>query len=295
VKLRRYFIRLLPCLVLSSGSLFLCPEARSIPSYEIKGTPTQIRLQSLNNQIAANPKDPKPYIDRAEFWIDYMMLSRARADVERSINIAPTGAAYVWMAKLSIDPTNSGDHKMARMYLEKARSVSSHDLQGLVKTAFTYSELKMFDSAVECLDAALKLQPGDWNLINWKSQNARKAGHIKDALADADYLLSKLPPAQKLESLKKAKENSSQAIHYRIHADAYKTRGLCLVSLHSYAEALPTLNTALELIPDDSPLLKARAEVYRKLGKPDLADADMRKAKKDVDFFFDNAPFSSSK
>jgi tetratricopeptide (TPR) repeat protein len=224
-----------------------------------------------------------------------MMLSRARADIERSISIAPTGSAYVWMAKLSIDPANPGDHKLARSYLEKARSISSQDLQALMRASFTYCELRMFDASVECLDAALKLHPGDWNILRFRAQSTMRAGHYKDALAGADFLLKALPPTKKMEAIKKKKETSSEVVHYRIHADCCEVRALSLTALHLYADALPALNIALEITPDDNELLKARAEVYRHFGKTSLADADLRKTKKNTDFFFDNAPFSSDR
>jgi tetratricopeptide (TPR) repeat protein len=284
-----------PGLVFTAGSIILCPEVWSLPSYDIKGTPSQKRLQSLSDQISANPKDPKPYIDRAEFWVDYMMLTRARADIDSSIGIVPTGAAYVWLAKLSIDPNKPSDNKMACVYLKKARSVSSNDLQGLIRTANAYTQFKMFDRSVECYDDALKLRPGDLNLIDWKAINLMKEGHFKDAIVAATYVLSKLPPKEKIETLKKVKvkENSMQFTLFKLHADAYKTRGISLLKLHSYAVALPDLNTALELAPGDEQLLKARSEVYLKLGKPDLAEIDLRNTKGDIDFLFENAPFAS--
>ena len=215
--------------------------------------------------------------------------------IERSLSIAPTGMAYVWLAKLSSDSANPNDHKAACACLKKARSISSQDLPALVQTGLTYSELNMFDASTDCYDAALKLHPGDWNLLRWKAQSMMRAGHYKEALAGANFLLSKLPPIKKRNELGKAKEGSSEVIHYRLYVDACKVRALSLVALHSYAEALPALNISLGIMTDDSELYAARAEVYRKLGKPNLADADIRKSKKERDFLFDNAPFATEK
>jgi tetratricopeptide (TPR) repeat protein len=246
-------------------------------------------LQGLSAKILANPNDPKPYIERAEFWTGYMMLSRARADIDRSIAIAPTGAAYVWLAKLSA--STNPDTKEACAYLAQARKCSTHDLQGLLKTGETYSELRLYELAIECQSAALKLQPGDANIIDWRARNLMKAGHFREAISGASYVLSKLPPSQKLPVLKGAKEGSMQATVFELNADAHKTRGISLANLHRYTEALPDLSLALEFWPGSPELLNARAEVYRKLGKPKLAEQDLRTTTGNKDFWFKNAPF----
>lgn len=251
---------------------------------------SQRQLQQLSTSIRANPTNPQPYLRRAEFWIEFMMIDRARTDLERSIAIAPTGAAYALLAKITAT-SNAGKTK-ALEYLQKGRNCSAHDMHGLLHVADVYSLLDKYDAAIECDDAALKLQPNDWNITDWRARNMMRAGHYKEAIAGATYVMEKLPPLEKIPAMKGTKMGSMKMTLFELQTDTRRTRGLSFVALHRYSEALPDLSLALELAPTDRELLKARAAVYQALGKPKLAEEDLRRMNESRNFLFDNAPFA---
>ena len=80
---------------------------------------------------------------------------------------------------------------------------------------------------------------------------------------------------------------------FELQSDGHRVRGISLAKLHRYAEALPDLSLALELLPGNAQILETRAEVYRELGKPKLAEQDLRTTTANKDFIFRNALFSS--
>lgn len=293
VHLKKATITHLCCLIIAFDQHFCGLSALAIPAYEIKGTSAQIRLQNLSERIRSKPKDPEAYVARAEFWLNYAMMGRAKNDLEQSIAIAPNASAYVWLAKINVEPDKNGENKIARGYLEKARAVGSRDLQGLLKTANAYTEIKAYKSAVECFESALKLQPGDLNIICWRALAYMNAGRFKDAIAGASYVLSKSGPIKILDPKKKLKDTSPEFTAFALHLQSLRARGVSLASLHRDAEALPDLTTALELAPGDHQLLKSRAEVYRRLGKKNLADKDLRLLEENREFIYENALFSS--
>lgn len=272
-----------------------CCTTTSLPpaigaNVDIQDPVAQRKLQRLTADIQAKPQDPQPYIERADFWTDYMMLTRARKDVERSMAIRPTGSAYAWLAKAAA--ANDTGTKNAVELLDKGRKCSSNDMQGLLKVAEVYYQLKMHNQAIECDEAALKLHPGDLNITCWLARNKMRAGKYKDAIDECNYVLSKLPPWEKPSDMKGAKYETVKTMLFTLHAESYKTRGMSLVALHKYAEAVPDLSLAIGVMPTNTELLTARAEAYRKLGKPALAEKDLGVISGNKKFIFDNALFS---
>jgi tetratricopeptide (TPR) repeat protein len=75
-------------------------------------------------------------------------------------------------------------------------------------------------------------------------------------------------------------QDFSRAITLRpTNAVYYKLRGLAQYTSNNFQEALKDLTKAVELAPKSGRYLLDRAEAYEKLGRPDLAEADRKKAK----------------
>lgn len=132
--------------------------------------------------------------------------------------------------------------------------------------AHLYQKLKQFDKSLEDINQALVL---------YSEANANHPEHL---------YISRAEIHEQMENLQMAEEDFTKAIESDCSFHAYKERARYYIRHDKDQLALDDLNHLIEkLDSDDTDLLsgeywKLRAEVHEKLGEPDKAEADRRKA-----------------
>src|ERR1700759_4355403 len=75
------------CATLSIFAALTVAVPTCFSSPTIEGAEAKGKLAWLNAQIQQNPTDPNAYLARAKFWYNFDAPTRARADLERSIQL----------------------------------------------------------------------------------------------------------------------------------------------------------------------------------------------------------------
>lgn len=219
--------------------------------------------------------------------------------MEQSIKIHPTGEAYFWLGKVSLNPP---ENKESLGYFSKARTLGAQDFSTLSKLGEEYGVLHLFDKAEEAYTAALAAKSlpenGDIFIRSYRARTYLQHKKFPQAMSDATIVLKRaqqILPASRLtaQSAKPSHSNPVEMAMQRTYINAAKTRALACVGLRDYNKALEYLNGALKLSPEDVDLLDGRALVYEKTGKPALAAKDRSTRKERMDFIYNNALFSS--
>jgi len=113
-----------------------------------------------------------------------------------------------------------------------------------------------YEAALEDLNEAIRLKPGNSNYYLFRSLVYEKKNMLKEAIDDLSVGLK------------------NDASHYN-----YAKRGSLYFKSNDYENALRDYTEAIRLKPDYENHYTMRAEIYRKLGKMAEAEADELKAK----------------
>jgi len=248
-------------------------------------------IYEATSAIHLDPKLANAYLIRAQ-CLGYAIgkENQALADLKTAISLDPNlGAAYeelgqyyreLGQTKLAIVTFSEGiKHSPKWFTLYHARSSA-------------YEEAGDEGKAIDDLSAYLKAHPmplAFW----WRGQAYEKAGQMDKALADYDTALSNKKELHrdiyrqrakllfKMARYKDSIKDCSTLIKFDPEEDqTLQLRAEAFAQLKEFPKAISDYTAAIAVSPDSAGKLHmARADLYDKVGKHELAEKDRRKAK----------------
>ncbi len=251
-----------------------------------------VRLKALQ----ANPKDPENYYNLG------IVYSRAGAHAEAveaySMYIAIPGISA---ANLADGYNNRGiaqkalkRHDLALADYNKAIELAPSDPKSWINRANLNAQLRKDSAALADYDKAIALDPKYGFAYAQRGILQMNLSRSEDALKDFAMAIELDPgnpePYYNRGTLLYQQKRFAQAIvdfdkyipliafDPVYQADGYMNRGLSHYATGSRDKALADFSKVIELQPAEPKAYKARAIVYREMKRPDLADADEKKA-----------------
>lgn len=170
------------------------------------------------------------------------------------IQAAIEKTSSAWDACNGLLHENKRQFKQARKYYEEANKREPHSgFLERISTCYYYEGL--YEKSLEIIEKALNMAPQDKSLLTGKAKALYQLEKTKDAIVVLDSILS---------------ADSEYAIGY-FH------RAKCKKYLDDYNGAIDDYNMAISVDPKSSYLYSARAYMYNKVGKADLAKKDYEK------------------
>ena len=148
-----------------------------------------------------------------------------------------------------------GDYECAFEDCEKAVGLEPKNAAALGCRGYAYFKRGNYDYALTDFDEAIRLDSENPFYYSNRSQIYRKKGLLDNALQDLNRVIG-------------AADNH---FDYASRAEIYFEKG-------DYQNAAQDYTSAIRLKPEYQQHYEKRAEVYRKIGKNDLADGDEKKA-----------------
>ncbi len=293
-------------LMLSADGILMAQTSRSTKPGEVnyrkgkafeKKSQCRWALLEFDMAIKADPSEPKYYVARAECayvteWFDVMSKSFAGSGGIQNKEILESETA-AWLSRIEghLAEALRLDPRHARAYFFRAESYGmnyqrekSYRIQHTLRAPAAI--LADFDRAIELepkntefyvgrgefylwgLDdkergfrdyaTAINLQPKNIAYLTRRAENYRMSRDYKSAVGDLTAIL-KLDPRSRYTR---------------------GTRADCYLELGEYVKALTDINAEMRYFPKEkASSLHFRARVYRKMGKINLAEADVKRAK----------------
>lgn len=148
-----------------------------------------------------------------------------------------------------------GDVKKALKAYNKALKINPNNIEVYGSRGAAYFFLGEYQKAADDFGKVIENKPGEVSAYSALGATLAAAGQNQEALPFINYALSLNPNK----------------------AEYYLSRGSVYYALEDYENALNDYNIVLQLQPFAGAYL-ARAAVYEKMGKADLAEADKEKA-----------------
>jgi len=167
-----------------------------------------------------------------------------------------TSEEYITRAGKHLEKNNSNFDECAFGAAQEAVRLDPQNAHALALRGFLYRANRDYDAALDDLNEAIKLSPDVPNFYNIRSSIFEKKNMLKEAIDDLSVAM---------------KTDSS---HYD-----WARRGSLYFKKDDFENALKDYTEAIRLKPDYENHYTMRAEVYRKLGKMNEAEADELKAK----------------
>jgi len=249
------------------SALFLAQISLAICSAAFAEGENRPPMRILNDKIGANPKDASLYLERAELHCKYLNLDSAVADASKAIALKPTSSAYMVRGA-----ANSGLGRLDRAEAdyEKAALLEPGSQNAHAELACMAAKLHHYEKAKKAFAALFKLNPGRTVELSRRAQMYLEMNKPVEALNDLQA------------TLKKDSDKGGQ-VHYAM-GRAYTLLGKYQKSVEMYSFALSKNQFNIDA-------LRARADAYDKLGKPELAKRDRRELDEGFSEAFSNAPF----
>ncbi|WP_404334408.1 DUF3857 domain-containing protein [Sphingomonas sp. MMS12-HWE2-04] len=257
-------------------------------------------LAAYAKAIEDDPKETLGYTNRANFFSGVWDWKGALADLDKAISIEPSASLYFWRARtrvmlrddkgaiadvqsgLALEPgSTEGLNQLATLRFragqreEALASISERiDQGGSEKVSFVIQKGELLaeagrgDEAIATLDAAIKVNPGNANLLN---ERCWVKGTLNTALDTA------------LKDCTKGIELAENP------ASIYDSRALVYFRMGRMDDALTDLNAALDLSPGQGASLYMRGVIRKQQGDAkgstdDLAAARLMSARIDEDY-----------
>jgi tetratricopeptide (TPR) repeat protein len=226
-------------------------------------------LQTLNERIAADPKNANLYLKRSDLQMSYLNYDDAIADATRAIALQPSGKAYFarGMASRYIGKLSQAEADFEKACLLDPNSQNAHAELGCLA-----ANMHHHDKAAKAFAQLFKLNPGRNVERGRRAEMYLEMNRIDEAMND-------IKTALKTDSDRGGKG------HYLL--------GRIYMRQKQYAKAVEVFNVSLARNEFNAEVRKARADVYDKLGKPDLAKKDRQELDEVFSEAFKNAPFRS--
>lgn len=238
-------------------------------------------IKDLNDALSLKKTPNSFYLRAKEFW-ELEELRKARSDIEKAFELDRRSLYKLTEAQILLDlnePDSAiGCVKVALKLLEKEpkerRNTLASDCYFVLGKACHYK--KDSRGALDAMHKCLALTPG-WQKASSANDQAML---LKLAKSNGDRLLLKAEAFERLGKLDDAANDykllvKAHPLSFEYHRCLLRT----YKSLKHYDEALKLLNYMLSI--DDQPdLYFKRAEIYRLMGKADLAKIDFERASK---------------
>lgn len=255
---------------------------------DLSGGGKRLNFQQIEALVKARSGDPLAYVRRGNAYINEGDFELACKDFDRALSLDPKCAqAHIgksrfyqfeqkWLAALT--------------ELDLARKFANQDttINILWEEAFLNRELKQYDRALSLFDQTLKIPQTDKSRL-------------------AYIYLQRGETYSRLRKLPEALQDYSQAIKINSTlTDAYFMRGLTYRFLDKPREAIADFTTVISHASRPQPdaaqasfasslssAYEQRAQLYRKIGKKELADRDKEAQLKFEKSRFEAVPFRS--
>lgn len=210
----------------------------------------------LSSMIRKNPKSVEAYLLRAEARISLDRKADAMADVTESLNLEPKNAKAYWLRGLIHMP---GDVKEAVDDFDSAIKNGENSAGMYSNRGSAYLMLGQLDPALADFDTALEKDQNAWPARLMRLVVYQGKGESEKVKKDADTLLA------------------STALPNAVKPGVYSHRGMALVKLEKYSEAVEDLTTAMNGLRgrEKGRAAYARSVAYYKLGDKEKANADL--------------------
>jgi tetratricopeptide (TPR) repeat protein len=258
------------------------------------GNQKDLMMQDLTKTIDLSGDNPNYYKTRGYFYYYYKgELAKAVTDLEKaiSLNLNDDDIYYklgeIYSATLIKNPIL--DYEKAIENYTKAIKLKPKQIDYYSSRADTAYEAKMYDLAIADYSTLIELQPNERNYqkraeFYFKSDDYKNA--VKDftkaieLLNDLYYLYEKRGKAfLKLKLYDDSLRDFDHIIKNGKSAacNGYNGRGDVFFAQNKYNEALENYSNAIDLCEYNIEAFKSRSILYRKLGKTDLAEEDLKK------------------
>jgi tetratricopeptide (TPR) repeat protein len=259
-----------------------------------------LMMQDLTKAIILSGDNPNYYKTRGYFYYYYKSeFTKAITDLEKTISLNPNDddiyykLGEIYSATLIKNPFLN--YEKAIENYTKAIKLKPKKLDYYSSRANTADEAKMYDTAIADYSTLIKLQPNERNYqkraeIYLKTNDYRNA--VKDftkaieLLNDFYYLYEKRGEAfLKLKLYEDALKDFDYIVkNGKSYAcDGYKGRGDVFYFQNNYNESLENYSKAIELCEYNKEAFKSRSALYKKLGKTDLAEEDLKKVQEIIE------------
>ncbi len=233
-------------------------------------------IQRNSGGMSLAPGSPtRPLIRRAEYF-------REHGEIEKSLDL------YTQAIKI--------DSKASEAYIGRAR---------------VWEEFGKVDKALDDFNTVLRYDPFNYTAIRFRGDLYQSLHRYQDAVNDYSKVVSAAPTDGlfyslgichiKLNKPALALKDFDMTIKLRgKRARTMEKRADALLMLRQYEKALDDYDMAMKLDPDGNEskdsyehLHKSKAEIYKRLGKPDLAKKEIARASAGKYKIMELVPFSS--
>ena len=165
------------------------PPAILLTRIKIKKVNFEQSLADLNTEIAANPLDPEPLVERGNLWAEAGQYEAARTDYTLALTLAPD-MALIWDNRGVVE-MYTGDYYAALADFSQALTLDPSYLFALANRAYVYARLQKPVWALDEARRVLALDPSfapAWDVVG---QALAALGQLEEsliALAQAENL-----------------------------------------------------------------------------------------------------------
>lgn len=253
-------------------------KERTRPSlqYDLAGPNPASSLAELDNRIKLHPQAPQGYLHRGQAYLLDGDTDNALKDFNKALAIDPHFApAFIGRARIYQEQQQ---YNRAFADLQQAAALGTEDVKlgALWEAAFLRREIKQLPAAVHQYDQLLNLmsklkatKPRQALVTVQRGETYHRMGNLTAAVADCDAALILDPDLNQ----------------------AHMTRARMYAALHNLPKALADYNIIIAQEKKEKPgdffgglsstlptLYKERSDIYRALGKPELAVKDLKAA-----------------
>lgn len=255
---------------------------------DLSGGGKRLNFRQIEALVKAHAGDPLAYVRRGNAYINEGDFELARKDFDRALSLDPKSAqAHIGKSRIY---QFEQKWQIAMTELALARKFASQDtiINTFWEEAFLNRELKQYDRALKLFDQALKIP----------QTNKSRQSYI---------YLQRGETYSRLRNLPEALQDYSQAIKINSAlTDAYFMRGLTYRFLNKPREAIADFTTVISHSSRPQPdaaqasfasslsnAYEQRSQLYRKIGKKELAQRDKEAQLKFEKSRFEAVPFRS--
>ncbi len=240
-----------------------------------------LALKDIDKALSLNPRSADAYYLRGEIYKNTKRWEDALTAYDISLKILPSDLAKLGKASVLKQMKRFAQAKEILRNLLKENPKDGVVLNNLANIEVATGN---YSQALYYYNEALKYAPADPTLRENKAEALRMLDRCNEALGILNRLLREYPENKELY-LKRAlcyfkegnpeatlkdlavyeSKNGEKSLNY------YITKGLTLLHLKKYDEAVEVLEAGLQLYPDDITLLFNLASVYGEIGEPENA------------------------
>jgi len=198
-------------------------------------------LTAMDQQIAANPKDPSLFHQRAKIYLAKKDLAAAFTDMKTALDMDSTKSEFfLTLADLYLIAGKSGNSKAA---LDKCLSLDPANVSAKLKLAELYLLVRKYDQSMHYLDEVLRADVHNAKAYFIKGMCFKELGDTSKAVS----------------SFRTAIDQNAD------YYDAFMQLGIIMTSKHNLV-ALQYFNSALALHPQSMEALYGRTLFFQETG-----------------------------